>query len=139
MNNSVNNTRGFAQIITIVFLSAIGMSIALVFLPIGLSSARVTTAMKDGLLAEASARSCGEIALLSLADDPMFSGEVSHDSGGISCVASTETSSLPDDTLGFVVESTGTSQEYTSTVQITGIMASGTPPSVTEWIEGVSF
>jgi hypothetical protein len=134
MNYFKQHTSGFSQIITILFLSAVGLSIAITRLPMSALGLKESLGLEYGFSAFRNAESCGEIALLALRDDPDASGTL-PDTGGVDCSGAITNTALPGGDHSFTIAATGTHMEYISVIRIGGEFSSGTPPQIIEWDE----
>lgn len=102
-----NTTGGFANLIGILFVTAIGIGACLTLLSI--DTASVDTAITNGAFekSRANADACTESALLLLRNDDTHEGENTRTLTVGTCVAETTNSLLPDDSRSIVIASVG--------------------------------
>ncbi len=107
MTTRNNKTGGFANLIGILFVTAIGISACLTL--IGIDTASVDTAITRDAFekSRANADTCTEEALLLLRSDDTHEGQNTRSLTVGTCTASTINTLLPDDTRSIVVASTG--------------------------------
>ena len=93
MHQQVSGRKGFITLVSVLVASAVGLSIALSLLLLGLGSSRTSFAIKQSMQARGAANACAEEALRRVKNSISFSGTI--------------TLTLPGSTCTYIVTNTG--------------------------------
>lgn len=107
MTSRNDTTQGFANLIGIMIITAIGTGACLTLLSIDTASVAMTITEESLVHARANADACREDALLRLRNNEVFDGGSTRSMLVGSCAASTQNTLLPDATRIVAISSTG--------------------------------